>query len=211
MSILVIDMMTSRTRLACGDDYIEYPETRDQAELLPHHIESIIKQADCTYQNLRGIVAITGPGSFTGLRVALSSAHALGLSLNIPVVGVSADEAFALTLGTDKDVALILDTRRKDFAVALKKKNEANFSAFQEFDEDGITNIINGHFICGNGAIKAGLAVDQQDIDLVKLAQNINIHDGEYNPNTAQPLYLRPPDVTMSSQKFEHQKASSID
>ncbi|MBU1032109.1 tRNA (adenosine(37)-N6)-threonylcarbamoyltransferase complex dimerization subunit type 1 TsaB [Patescibacteria group bacterium] len=38
-------------------------------------------------QDLRGIEVETGPGSFTGLRVGVSVANALGFALNIPVNG----------------------------------------------------------------------------------------------------------------------------
>ncbi|MFH1536127.1 MAG: hypothetical protein ABIC96_03620 [Patescibacteria group bacterium] len=36
---------------------------------------------------MRGIEVETGPGSFTGLRVGVSVANALGFALNIPVNG----------------------------------------------------------------------------------------------------------------------------
>lgn len=39
------------------------------------------------YKDLEGIEVETGPGSFTGLRVGVSVANALGFSLGIPVNG----------------------------------------------------------------------------------------------------------------------------
>jgi tRNA A37 threonylcarbamoyladenosine modification protein TsaB len=39
--------------------------------------------------DLRGIVVVNGPGSFVGIRIALSVANALGWALSIPVCGVS--------------------------------------------------------------------------------------------------------------------------
>lgn len=38
-------------------------------------------------RDLRGVEVETGPGSFTGLRVGVSVANALGFALNIPVNG----------------------------------------------------------------------------------------------------------------------------
>ncbi len=40
-----------------------------------------------TFKDLNGIEVETGPGSFTGLRVGVSVANALGFSLGIPVNG----------------------------------------------------------------------------------------------------------------------------
>jgi tRNA threonylcarbamoyladenosine biosynthesis protein TsaB len=50
-------------------------------------IEKILKKNDLGYKDLTGIEVETGPGSFTGLRVGVSVANALGFSLSIPVNG----------------------------------------------------------------------------------------------------------------------------
>ncbi len=205
MSILAIDMLTSRTRLACHGEFMEYAETRDQAEMLPHQIENVITQAGKLYEDLTAMVCLTGPGSFTGLRVALSSAHALGFSLNIPVIGIATDDAFAKTMDKSNDLALILDTRRKEYAVAFKKAGEDAFSEFEEMSDEAIKTVIKDHVICGNGAQKAGFETSYNDVDLLKLINAVTVPKNGYNSSTAHPLYLRPPDVTLSPQKFEHQ------
>lgn len=50
-------------------------------------IDNIIKQKKLNYKDLKGIEVEIGPGSFTGLRVGVSLANALGFALNIPVNG----------------------------------------------------------------------------------------------------------------------------
>ncbi len=50
-------------------------------------IEKICKQEKVEYKDLKGIEIAIGPGSFTGLRVGVSVANALGFSLEIPVNG----------------------------------------------------------------------------------------------------------------------------
>ncbi len=50
-------------------------------------IMKLLKAADCKLEALKGIEVETGPGSFTGLRVGVSVANALGFALNIPVNG----------------------------------------------------------------------------------------------------------------------------
>lgn len=49
-----------------------------------------VRQAD-----LDGIVVSIGPGSFTGLRVGVSMAKAMGHACHIPIVGISTPEAWA--------------------------------------------------------------------------------------------------------------------
>lgn len=66
-----------------------------QADLL---IPTLNSQLEKTKQNKKDIACVAvdiGPGSFTGVRVGVSAARALGQSLRIPVVGVSSLEAMA--------------------------------------------------------------------------------------------------------------------
>ena len=58
-----------------------------------------------------GSVAVNvGPGSFTGIRAGVAAARALGLSLDVPVAGVTAFDAFAAL--ADGPVLVAIDARR---------------------------------------------------------------------------------------------------
>lgn len=50
-------------------------------------IKKILDIKKLGYKDIKGIEVSTGPGSFTGLRVGVSVANALGYSLGIPVNG----------------------------------------------------------------------------------------------------------------------------
>ena len=50
-------------------------------------IEKLLKKHGLEYKDLKRIGVETGPGSFTGLKVGVSVANALGFSLGIPVNG----------------------------------------------------------------------------------------------------------------------------
>ncbi len=50
-------------------------------------IESVLKKKGLKFRDLTEIEVATGPGSFTGLRVGVSVANALGFSLGIPING----------------------------------------------------------------------------------------------------------------------------
>lgn len=50
-------------------------------------IEKLLKSQKLDYKDLEEIEVETGPGSFTGIRVGVSVANALGFSLKIPVNG----------------------------------------------------------------------------------------------------------------------------
>ena len=58
------------------------------AEHLPHAVETILKDAGVSAENLDAIAVSMGPGSFTGLRIGMGVAKGLALGLEKPLVAV---------------------------------------------------------------------------------------------------------------------------
>jgi tRNA threonylcarbamoyl adenosine modification protein YeaZ len=71
---------------------------RGHAEALLPLIERVMAQVEGGFASLDRIAVTVGPGSFTGIRVAVSAARGFGVALDIPVVGVSTLAAFAAPL-----------------------------------------------------------------------------------------------------------------
>jgi tRNA threonylcarbamoyladenosine biosynthesis protein TsaB len=73
-------------------------------------------QAAGGWSGVEGIAVGLGPGSFTGLRVGIASAQALGASTGLPLSGVGTLDALALGLAeaqaSDRDRVAVLDARR---------------------------------------------------------------------------------------------------
>lgn len=65
------------------------PLARGHAEALLPLIERVTARIEGGFESLDRVAVTVGPGSYTGLRVGLSAARALGLALDIPVVGVT--------------------------------------------------------------------------------------------------------------------------
>jgi tRNA threonylcarbamoyladenosine biosynthesis protein TsaB len=64
------------------------------AELIPQ-ISELLARHDLSAQDLEALVAVTGPGSFTGLRVGLTAVKGLAEALNLPIAAVSGLELLA--------------------------------------------------------------------------------------------------------------------
>ena len=62
---------------------------KGHAERLMGIVSEAMAEADIGYRDLERIITTTGPGSFTGIRVAIATAKGFGLGLGIPVIGVS--------------------------------------------------------------------------------------------------------------------------
>lgn len=56
-------------------------------------VETLMRHAGIAFAALNRVAVVVGPGSFTGVRVGVAFARGLGLSLDVPVVGVTSLEA----------------------------------------------------------------------------------------------------------------------
>ncbi len=93
MNLLGIDTSTRSTVLGLqlGSEVLDRtsPEVETHSrEILPS-IDLLVKEAGISLGDLDGIVFGQGPGSFTGLRIAIGVVQGLGYGLGIPVVPVS--------------------------------------------------------------------------------------------------------------------------
>ena len=92
--ILALDTSTPITELFLADSggkilkQIKAETGNQLSEQLLQIIEDALKDADLKVSNLTGLIFVSGPGSFTGLRIGASTVNALAYSLNIPVVGI---------------------------------------------------------------------------------------------------------------------------
>jgi tRNA threonylcarbamoyl adenosine modification protein YeaZ len=84
------------------------PMTRGHAEALMPLIERVMIAADVGFAALDRIAVTTGPGSFTGLRVAISAARGLALAAGRPAVGLTTLSAYAAPLVTEARTDAIL-------------------------------------------------------------------------------------------------------
>jgi tRNA threonylcarbamoyladenosine biosynthesis protein TsaB len=90
------------------------PMERGHAEALAPLLERLMFGVEGGFASLERIAATVGPGSFTGIRIGLATARAMGLALDIPVVGVSTLVAFAGPLLLEPHpgiIASVIDAR----------------------------------------------------------------------------------------------------
>ncbi|HEY1782255.1 MAG TPA: tRNA (adenosine(37)-N6)-threonylcarbamoyltransferase complex dimerization subunit type 1 TsaB [Roseiarcus sp.] len=114
MRILAIDTSVGAASVAVTESgraepfaALSRPMTRGHADALAPMVEEAMRGVEGGFPSLTRIVVATGPGSFTGIRIGLAMARAMGVALGIPVVGVSTLAAFAAPLLSEPRTGII--------------------------------------------------------------------------------------------------------
>ncbi|MFD0751432.1 tRNA (adenosine(37)-N6)-threonylcarbamoyltransferase complex dimerization subunit type 1 TsaB [Mucilaginibacter calamicampi] len=94
------------------------------AEAITVFIDEILNKAGIKYSELDAVAVSSGPGSYTGLRIGVSTAKGLCYALDKPLIAVETLEAMAgglIVSGVDSDVLLcpMIDARRMEVYTAL--------------------------------------------------------------------------------------------
>jgi len=132
MKVLGIDTSTRCGSVGLIDDewvIFEYllniPVTH--SERLLSAMELTLKEAGCTIENLDGWAISLGPGSFTGLRIGVSTVKGLAFATGKPVVGVPTLDGLASIISpTPYLICPILDARKKEV-----------YTAFYRYEDEG--------------------------------------------------------------------------
>jgi tRNA threonylcarbamoyladenosine biosynthesis protein TsaB len=131
MRILGVDTSTS-----CGSvglinvgevisDYLlNIPVTH--SERLLGAIETVLREAHWSIENIDGWAISLGPGSFTGLRIGLSTVKGLAFATGKPVAGISTLDVLASQIApTPYLICPILDARKKEVYTAFYRYEKA--------------------------------------------------------------------------------------
>ncbi len=186
--------------------------TRGHAEALAPMVEEAANSIEGGLASLDRIAVTVGPGSFTGIRVGVALARAMGLALGVPVVGVSTLAALAaqlLSAPRPGVIAVVIDARH----------GSAYFQLFEPSGRplgpprcDALRECVHGigdgpALLTGDAAKllaaeahRAGLPYDLEWAtdapDIVAVGRMGLALDPAVNP--ARPLYVKPPDAQPS-------------
>jgi tRNA threonylcarbamoyladenosine biosynthesis protein TsaB len=130
MKILAVDTATTSCSVAVTDDgklvaELTTSKNETHSKHLMELIHSVVENAGFGVGNLDGLAATIGPGSFTGLRIGISTIKGLALALDKPLVGVSTLKALAYQCGqTPNLICPLLDARKGEVYAATYGFNE---------------------------------------------------------------------------------------
>jgi tRNA threonylcarbamoyl adenosine modification protein YeaZ len=178
-------------------------------ELLAPAIASALGTAGCRPSDLTKIAVGVGPGPFTGLRVGLVTARTMADVLGIEVVGVCSLDILALQSAVDQPLAVATDARRKEIYWALYDSPAADGSRRRiegpAVDRPAdVAHVLAGLPLTGRGvtlyaeALGRGTGAEIIEYPSAEVLAH-GVATGTLQVVAPDPLYLRRPDVTMSS------------
>lgn len=119
MIILAIDTTSHAASIALINEerligeYTSNAKLSHLQKLIPM-IEDLLEKCELSIEDVQGIAVSEGPGSFTGIRIGISTAKALAQVKNIPIVNVPTLEAMAYNVPYYSGIVCpILDARRQ--------------------------------------------------------------------------------------------------
>ena len=132
MKILAFDTSSTALSVALLEDEKLVAETtvtvkKNHSISLMPTIDFLVTQAGWQPSDLERIVVAQGPGSYTGLRVAVATAKTLAYALDIDLVGVSSLQALT-NLSVVGVVIPIMDARRNNVYVGFYENGHAAFT-----------------------------------------------------------------------------------
>lgn len=131
--ILLIETATERCSCALADEqgivsYAESNEPNSHSAKLSLLIDGLFTQTQYSYSDLSAIAVSIGPGSYTGLRIGVSTAKGLAYALDIPVIALKTCEIFAAPVSEKNHNACcvaMIDARRMEvYASIFHNKKE---------------------------------------------------------------------------------------
>ena len=155
-------------------DMISKNDTKNHSEIFMPLLISLLEKNKMSVHDINEIIAIVGPGSFTGIRLGVTVAKTLAYTLNIPIKSLTSLEACY-----DPKMAseYILQEEKNGFYGAHIINNELKdyfYLTIKEYNEWSKTN---NYVIC-----------DQLQVDRIPLI--IKDKKSE-NPHSVNPLYVK--------------------
>lgn len=130
MRILGIDTSSKVLSIALSEDetlIIEESDLLDRrhSSLLVPKINDILEKSNFSINDIDAFIIGLGPGSFTGLRIGVSTVKGFGIATKKPCIGIPSIDALPLNVeGGYATIVPIIDAKRQQLYCAVYKKEE---------------------------------------------------------------------------------------
>jgi tRNA threonylcarbamoyladenosine biosynthesis protein TsaB len=217
MRALGIDTSTHRAQVALWDGTAcaareSNDDPRLHAERLVGLIDQAMLRAGWSKSQIDLVACCVGPGSFTGVRVALATAKGIAIGLGRPIVGVGSLEAMASAARAagEKRALALLDAKKGEVFWAAYDASGALLAGPGHVASSDVARLARGLdpvVVVGEVAVSLALpglrvisspATDLPDaLEVARLGVAKHAERGADDVHALEPVYVRPPDITV--------------
>ena len=147
MKILAIDTSSKICSVSILEDNNVIIEKHNDDEkthsqkLMPL-IDELFKESNLTLDNINLLACSQGPGSFTGIRIGISTVKAFADVKNIPIIGVTSLESLAYNITNPGLIATLIDAKHDNVYFALYELKDNKYTTIIEPVSDTISNVV---------------------------------------------------------------------
>lgn len=169
-------------------DSISYPCFQQQSEYMVLEIDKLLKRNHITMKKINGVVTSIGPGSYTGIRIALTIAKVMSYALNIPIYPLSTLE---INKVINKDSIVLFNARSNRSYIAAFSKSK-RFLKDQAMNNVDVMKYIKSHpnYVLVGDLTYLNLKGKKVNVleNMTKLMKQVKPIK---NPNLVKPIYLK--------------------
>ena len=121
---------------------IELNNGLTHSETLMPLIKQILEETNLTLSQIDLLVCDIGPGSFTGIRIGVSTIKAFSDSLQIPCVGISSLEGLAYSIKKDGIICSMIDCKNDNCYYAVYQLENNQYTLLESPKADSIENCL---------------------------------------------------------------------
>jgi tRNA threonylcarbamoyladenosine biosynthesis protein TsaB len=196
-TVLAIDTSANDSSLAIrrGEKYLAalaVGEIHHHSQSLFEHLELVLRFSNVRIEEIDVFAAVSGPGSFTGLRVGLSAIKGIAGTLGRSVVGVTAFDALAASVGVKGNIASLIDAGRGEVYLGLRRIESNGLIAAIGRDVSGPMSMVLEQclahfrverrplFLVGSGAVRYWQQISQLAEDAGIESRRLDTIDPEF-------------------------------
>ena len=139
------------------DSIIEESNNKHSTIVMPS-IDNIIKKSNIEVKDIKEVLIVNGPGSFTGERIAVTIAKTMAYCLNIPIKVVDALTVIAINVDSDEKYVSIPD-RNGAFIGIFNKDNKPIYD-FSYINKNEYLELCDSHKVISDIKIDYNLVFD---------------------------------------------------
>ena len=149
--------------LACEED----PKGQNHSEKITLFIDKVMKKAGISYDQLDAVAVSMGPGSYTGLRIGVSTAKGICYAVSKPLIAVETLHAMAYGCKNNGILIPMIDARRMEVYAAIFDENVNKIKDTEAviIDENSFSELKKDHhlYLFGDGADKCAELFENDD------------------------------------------------